>query len=146
MERVIAIEIASFGPPDVLRPVERAKPEPPPREIRIQVKAAGVARADTLQRQGKYPPPAGASEIPGLDVAGIVDSVGSEVSDFHEGDQVCAILSGGGYAEYCLAPVQQVLPIPTGWSFEEATTLPKIFSPSTIIWSPALACKMVMPC
>ncbi len=117
--------ITSFGPPDVLQPAERPKPDPQPQEIRIQVKAAGVARADLLQRQGKYPPPPGASDVPGLDVAGFVDAVGGEVQQFRKGDQVCAILSGGGYAEYCIVPAQQVLPIPAGWSFEEATTLPE---------------------
>src|SRR5579875_3092750 len=122
---MIAIEISSFGAPDVLRPVERPKPEPQAGGIVIRVEAAGVARADTLQRQGKYPPPAGASDIPGLDVAGVIDSVGAEVRTFRAGDRVCAILAGGGYAEFCAAPGVQVLPIPEGWSSVEAVTLPE---------------------
>lgn len=122
---MIAIEISSFGAPDVLKPVERPKPVAQTREIVIRVAAAGVARADTIQRQGKYPPPPGASDIPGLDVAGTVDSVGSGVDRFHPGDRVCAILAGGGYAEYCAVPAPQVLPIPDGWSFIEAATLPE---------------------
>lgn len=120
-----AIEISSFGPPEVLRPVDRPMPLASAREVVIKVAAAGVARADTLQRQGKYPPPPGASDIPGLDVAGTIHSVGSGVTEFANGDAVCAILAGGGYAEYCIAPVQQVLPIPEGWSFTEAATLPE---------------------
>jgi putative PIG3 family NAD(P)H quinone oxidoreductase len=120
-----AIEISSFGPPEVLRPVDRPMPVPNDREVVIKVAAAGIARADTLQRQGKYPPPPGASDIPGLDVAGTIHSVGKGVTEFALGDAVCAILAGGGYAEYCAAPVQQVLPIPAGWSFTEAATLPE---------------------
>ncbi len=120
-----AIEITQFGSPEVLKPTERKKPEPGDGELVIQVKAAGVARADTLQRQGKYPPPPGASDIPGLDVAGSVDSVGNGVSGFQRGDRVCAILTGGGYAEYCAAPIAQVLPVPEGWSDVEAATLPE---------------------
>lgn len=91
----------------------------------MRVEAAGVARADTLQRQGKYPPPAGASDIPGLDAAGVVDSVGEGVANFNPGERVCAILAGGGYAEYCAVPAMQALPIPEGWSSIEAATLPE---------------------
>lgn len=122
---MLAIEISSFGPPDVLQPVERPKPDPKPDEIVIRVEAAGVARADLLQRQGKYPPPPGASDIPGLDVAGAVDSAGSAVTAFAAGDPVCAILAGGGYAEFCAVPAVQVLPIPHGWSAIETATLPE---------------------
>ena len=120
-----AIEISSFGPPDVLKLVERPKPEPQPDEVVIKVEAASVARADTLQRQGKYPPPPGASDIPGLDVAGTIDSLGANVQEWKIGDRVCAILTGGGYAEYCSAPAGQVLPIPENWSAIEAVTLPE---------------------
>src|ERR1700759_2667528 len=102
---MIAIEISTFGPPDVLRPIERPKPAPADDEILVRVRAAGVARADVLQRQGKYPPPPGASDIPGLDVSGTVERVGDGVSTYKVGDAVCAILSGGGYAEFCVAPV-----------------------------------------
>lgn len=122
---MIAIEISSPGAADVLRAVERPTPEPGRGEVLIRVAAAGVARADVMQRQGKYPPPPGASDIPGLDVAGTVERVGDAVSQYKAGDAVCAILSGGGYAEFCVAPVQQVLPIPAGWSSTEAATLPE---------------------
>jgi len=122
---MIAIEISSPGGPEVLRAVQRPMPEPGIGEILIGVRAAGVARADVMQRQGKYPPPPGASDIPGLDVAGTVERIGEGVSEYKSGDPVCAILSGGGYAEYCLAPAEQVLPIPENWSFTEAATLPE---------------------
>jgi NADPH:quinone reductase len=121
-----AIEISSYGPPEVLKPVERPKPRPAAGEVLIRVEAAGVARADLLQREGKYPPPPGASDIPGLDVAGVIESIGPGVNgDWQPGDRVCAILSGGGYAEYCVAPVEQILPIPGGWTAAEAATVPE---------------------
>jgi putative PIG3 family NAD(P)H quinone oxidoreductase len=113
---MLAIEISSPGTPDVLRLVERPNPEPQPDEIVIKIEAAGVSRADIMQRQGKYPPPPGASDIPGLDAAGTNDSTG---------ERVCAILAGGGYAEYCAVPAVQVLPIPAGWTAVEAATLPE---------------------
>lgn len=122
---MLAIEISSFGPPEVLKPVERPDPEPKPDEIVIRVEAAGVARADLLQRQGKYPPPPGASDIPGLDVAGTVTATGENVRAWNPGDRVCAILSGGGYAELCAVPAVQCLPIPEGWTAVEAATLPE---------------------
>lgn len=122
---MIAIEISSFGPPDVLKPAERPKPVPKDNEIIIQVEAAGVARADLMQRQGKYPPPPGASDVPGLDVAGKIDSVGANIRDWKVDDRVCAILTGGGYAEFCAVPSLQVLPIPENWSAVEAATLPE---------------------
>jgi NADPH2:quinone reductase len=122
---MLAIAITSFGPPEVLQPVERPLPLPQDHEIVVRVEAAGVARADLLQRQGKYPPPPGASDIPGLDIAGTVYAVGSAVESWLPGDRVCAILSGGGYAEYCAVPEVQVLPIPANWSAQEAATLPE---------------------
>lgn len=122
---MLAIEISSFGPPGVLQPVERPKPEPKSGEIVVRVEAAGIARADLLQRQGKYPPPAGASDIPGMDIAGTVASIGTNVSEWKPGDGVCAILTGGGYAEFCAVPAVQVLPIPEGWTAIEAATLPE---------------------
>ena len=122
---MIAIEISSFGGPEVLRPVERPKPAASEGEVVIRVEAAGVARADTLQRRGKYPPPPGASDIPGLDISGTIDSVGPGVSGFKAGDAVCAILAGGGYAEFCAVPASQVLPIPENWTTVEAATLPE---------------------
>lgn len=120
-----AIEISSFGPPEVLKPVERPMPEPASGEIVIRMEAAGVSRADVYQRQGKYPPPPGASDIPGLDGAGVVSALGSGVTKWRVGDRVCAILAGGGYAEFCAVPACQVLPIPEGWSATEAATLPE---------------------
>jgi NADPH:quinone reductase len=122
---MIAIEISHPGPAEVLRPVERPTPKPANAEVLIRVCAAGVARADVMQRLGKYPPPPGASDIPGLDVAGVVDEVGGGLDWPKVGDQVCAILTGGGYAQFCIAPVEQVLPMPDGWNFIEAATLPE---------------------
>jgi len=122
---MLTIEISKPGPPEVLRPVQRPIPTPQDDEIVIRVAAAGVARADLLQRQGHYPPPKGASDIPGLDVAGTVYSLGAAARNWQVGDAVCAILSGGGYAEYCAVPAIQVLPIPQGWTFVEAATLPE---------------------
>lgn len=123
---MLAIAITQPGPPEVLQPIERPIPEPAPGEIVIRVQAAGVAYADLLQRQGKYAPTPGASDIPGLDVAGIVHSVSPEATkSFVPGDAVCAILTGGGYSEYCAVPAVQVLPIPDGWSAVEAATLPE---------------------
>ncbi len=122
---MIAIEISSFGAPDVLAPVQRPDPVPKEDEVLIRVEAAGVARADLLQRQGKYPPPPGASDIPGLDVAGTIEAIGVQASKFKLGDRVCAILAGGGYAELCAVPSVQVLPVPEGWTATEAVTLPE---------------------
>ena len=125
MSRMTVIEISSFGGPEVLKPAEREKPKPNPGEVLIRVEAAGVSRADIMQRQGKYPPPPGASDIPGLDVAGVIESVGDQVTNWHPGQRVCAIVSGGGYAEFCIAPAVQVLPVPDGWTTLEAATLPE---------------------
>ena len=122
---MIAIEISSFGVPSVLKAVERPTPVPKNDEVLVRVEAAGVARADLLQRQGKYPPPPGASDIPGLDIAGTIASVGNSVDNWKPGDKVCAVLAGGGYAQFCAVPKSQVLPIPDGWSAVEAVTLPE---------------------
>jgi len=122
---MLTIEISKPGPPDVLRAVQRPIPTPADDEVVIRVAAAGVARADLLQRQGHYPPPKGASDIPGLDVAGTVHALGAGVRSWRVGDPVCAILTGGGYAEYCVAPAVQVLPVPQGWTLVEAATLPE---------------------
>jgi putative PIG3 family NAD(P)H quinone oxidoreductase len=122
---MIAIEISSFGSPNVLTPVERPKPLPKENEAVVRVEAAGVARADIMQRRGKYPPPPGASDIPGLDLAGTIDSLGHGVRDWKIGDRVCAIVTGGAYAEYCAVPSQQILPVPDGWTAIEAATLPE---------------------
>ncbi len=122
---MLAIEITSFGPPSVLKPVERPDPTPGPADILIAVEAAGLSRVDTLQRQGRYPPPPGASDIPGLDCAGTVQAVGESVTQWKPGDRVCALVSGGAYAELCVAPAVQALPIPENWTAAEAATLPE---------------------
>lgn len=122
---MLAIEMSSFGPPSVMGIVEVPKPRVTADDVLIRVDAAGVSRADVLQRQGKYPPPPGASQILGLDVAGSIAEVGSGVAGWREGDRVCALVNGGGYAEFCAAPAGQVLPIPDGWSAPEAATLPE---------------------
>ncbi|MGE3275394.1 MAG: NAD(P)H-quinone oxidoreductase [Vicinamibacterales bacterium] len=121
------IEISSFGAPDVLRVAERPTPEPGPLDLLIKVEAAGVNRPDVLQRLGKYPPPPGASDIPGLEVAGEVAAVGSEVFGWRVGDRVCALVAGGGYAEYCVAPAPQCLMAPEGLSLVEAAAIPETF-------------------
>src|SRR5512136_2164157 len=120
-----AVAISRPGPPEVLATVERPRPEPGAGEVLIKVAAAGVNRPDVLQRLGLYPPPPGASEIPGLEVAGTVDLVGEDVEAWEPGQPVCALLSGGGYAEYALAPADQCLPFPAGLSLIEAAALPE---------------------
>jgi NADPH2:quinone reductase len=124
---MIAISITTPGGPEVLRPVEMPAPQPGPREVLIRVAAAGVNRPDVMQREGKYPPPPGASDIPGLEVAGIVASCGPEVQRWREGDQVCALVAGGGYAEYCVAPDVQCLPIPSAVEVVSAAGMPETF-------------------
>src|SRR6266513_741367 len=113
---MLAIEISAFGGPEVLVPVERPRPVPAAGEVLIKVAAAGVNRPDVMQRRGGYPPPAGASDIPGLEVAGTIADVGSgATAGGHQiGDEVCALVSGGGYAEFCTAPAVQCLPVPRG--------------------------------
>jgi len=122
-----AIEISEPGGPDVLKPVTRPLPLPGAGEVLIQVSAAGVNRPDVMQRQGNYPPPAGASDIPGLEVAGRVVAVGLGVNYTKIGDAVCALVTGGGYATYCVAPEPQCLPVPSGLSMVEAAALPETF-------------------
>ena len=122
-----AIEITTPGPPEVLKAVRRPTPVPQADEVLIRVAAAGVNRPDLLQREGKYAPPRGASDIPGLEVAGTVVGLGPGVASWAMGDQVCALLAGGGYAEYCAAPAPQCLPIPAGLSLVEAAALPETF-------------------
>jgi len=120
-----AIEIRGRGGPEVLCEVEIATPTVGDGEVLIAVKAAGVNRPDVLQRKGLYPPPPGASPLPGLEVAGEIVAVGTEVTQFREGDAVCALVAGGGYAQYCAAPALQCLPKPDSLSFEEAACLPE---------------------
>jgi NADPH:quinone reductase len=124
---VIAIEISHPGGPEVLRPVERPTPAASNGEVLIKVAAAGVNRPDVMQRLGKYPPPPGASAIPGLEVAGTIEAVGPGVTDWPSGDAVCALVAGGGYAEYCVAPAPQCLPVPHGVSAIEAAAIPETF-------------------
>jgi NADPH2:quinone reductase len=120
-----AIEITKYGPPDVLQPCERPMPEPKPGEVLIKVHAAGINRPDVLQRLGHYPVPPGASDLPGLEVAGEIVGGDLSGSNFQMGDMVCALVQGGGYAEYCTAPAAQCLPIPRGLTPLEAATLPE---------------------
>jgi NADPH2:quinone reductase len=124
---MIAIEISQPGGPEVLRPVERPVPERRRDEVLIRVEAAGVNRPDILQRLGKYPPPPGASDIPGLEVAGVVAEVGADEARWRVGDRVCALVTGGGYAEQCAAPSVQCLPIPNGLSSAEAAAIPETY-------------------
>ncbi|MFC3052712.1 NAD(P)H-quinone oxidoreductase [Kordiimonas pumila] len=126
------IEITEFGGPDVLKPALRPKPTAKAGEVLIAVKAAGVNRPDVIQRLGNYPAPKGASDIPGLEVAGTVVATGSGVQGLKVGDAVCALVQGGGYSEYVTAPIETVLPIPEGLSFVEAAALPETFY---TVWS-----------
>ena len=130
-----AIEITAFGAPEVLRQCERAMPVPGTGELLIRVAASGVNRPDVLQRTGHYPVPPGASDIPCLEVAGTIEQGDEEAlarSGYQLGDHVCALVAGGGYAEYCVAPVGQCLPVPRGWSDVQAASLPEtVFT----VWS-----------
>ncbi len=122
-----AIEIERPGGPEVLRAVQRPVPNLAPGEVLVQVEAAGVNRPDVMQRLGKYPPPPGASDIPGLEIAGTIVSVADTASRWHVGDRICALVSGGGYAEYCAAPAVQCLPIPDGLDAIAAGAIPETF-------------------
>lgn len=122
-----AIEIAHPGGPEVLIPARRPMPVPGPDDVLIQVAAAGVNRPDVLQRQGNYPVPPGASDIPGLEVAGTIAAIGAKINDWRVGDTVMALLAGGGYAEYATVPAVQCLPIPKGFTMIEAAAVPETF-------------------
>lgn len=122
-----AVEIAKPGGPEVLRVADAPKPSPKAQEILVKVAAAGVNRPDVLQRSGNYPVPPDASDLPGLEVAGEVVQAGSSAKNFKPGDKVCALVHGGGYAEYCVAPEVQALPVPKGLSLTEAASLPETF-------------------
>ena len=126
-ETMTAIEIAEFGPPEGLRPAKRTTPVAQHGEVLIKVAAAGVNRPDVMQRMGNYPPPPGASDIPGLEVSGEVVQVGHGVNSISLGDKVCALVAGGGYAEYCVAPASLSLPVPKNHSMAEAAGLPETF-------------------
>jgi NADPH2:quinone reductase len=121
------VEISAPGKPEVLRVNTRALPLPKGGEILIRVEAAGVNRPDVLQRMGLYPVPAGASDLPGLEVAGTVVALGDGVREWRLGENVCALTPGGGYAEYCIAPASNCLPVPYGLSPIEAASLPETF-------------------
>jgi len=124
---VRCVEIVQPGGPDVLRLVERPDPVPGPGEVLVEVAAAGVNRPDVLQRLGSYPPPPGASDLPGLEVAGHVASVGPGVTTLRPGDAVCGLVSGGGYASRCVIPVPQCLPVPAGLDLVAAAAMPETF-------------------
>ena len=129
------VEISAFGAPDVLRLAERPAPIAGAGELLIRVSASGINRPDVLQRSGNYPVPPGASDIPGLEVAGVVvsgDTAAMAVAGFKVGDRVCALVAGGGYAELCVAPVGQCLPAPRGLTDIEAASLPETFF---TVWS-----------
>ena len=125
--RMRAVEIPKPGPPEVLTLTERPVPEPRPGEVLIRVAAAGVNRPDCLQRRGGYAPPPGASDIPGLEIAGLVVTRAADIKTPAVGDRVCALVAGGGYAEYCTVPAVQCLPVPARFSFVEAAVLPETF-------------------
>ncbi len=127
-----AVEISHPGGPEVLRLVERPRPQPRAGEALVRVHAAGVNRPDVLQRKGGYPPPPGASDLPGLEVAGVIEEGDLAGSGFAIGDAVCGLVAGGGYAEYCTVPVGQLLPVPRGLNFAEAAGLPETFF---TVWS-----------
>ncbi|MBV9126906.1 MAG: NAD(P)H-quinone oxidoreductase [Verrucomicrobia bacterium] len=121
------VEIARPGPPDVLTPTRRAVPVPATGEVLIRVRAAGINRPDVFQRKGSYPPPPGASDIPGLEIAGTVVALGAEVSTPQLGDEVCALVPGGGYAEFCTAAAPLCLPVPRGLDIVHAAAIPETY-------------------
>lgn len=127
-EQMIVTEIENC----VLKPVQRPIPTPSANQVLIKVAAAGVNRPDVMQRQGLYPPPLGASDIPGLEVAGTIIALGNNIDHLNIGDGVCALVTGGGYAEYCIASAALCLPVPEGLSFIEAAALPETFF---TVWS-----------
>ena len=121
------VEISKPGGPEVLKLASRSVPEPKPGEVLIEIAAAGVNRPDCFQRAGSYAPPPGASDLPGLEVGGTVARLGKGVSEWKEGDKVCALTPGGGYAQYCIAPASHCLPVPRGLTMLEAASLPETF-------------------
>lgn len=127
-----AITLPSYGDESALTLADVQTPTPAADEVLVRVAAAGVNRADLLQRQGHYPPPAGESDLPGLEVSGTIEAVGDEVVGWTVGDRVCALLAGGGYAEYVAVPVGQLLPVPQGIDLVEAAALPEV---TATVWS-----------
>jgi NADPH:quinone reductase len=136
-----AIEITRPGGPEVLAFCERPLPTLRAGDVLIRVRAAGVNRPDIQQRRGLYPPPPGATDLPGLDVSGVVEAVGAEVSWPKAGDAVCALANGGGYAEFCAVPALQCMTLPKGFSFAQAAALPEVFFTAwnNVIWLGRLA-------
>lgn len=134
----LAIEIDN----GVLKPVQRAIPVPSVNQVLIKVAAAGINRPDVMQRKGLYPPPPGASDIPGLEVAGTIQSLGGNIGHLNVGDRVCALVTGGGYAEYCLASAAHCLPVPEGLSFIQAAALPETFF---TVWSNVFDRALLQP-
>jgi NADPH:quinone reductase len=135
MTTMQAVEISAVGAPEVLKLCERPRPQAGASEALIRVHASGVNRPDVLQRSGAYPPPPGASDLPGLEVAGVIESgdvAALEQVGLAVGDRVCALVAGGGYAQYCVAPVGQLLPVPQGLGMVEAASLPETFF---TVWS-----------
>lgn len=126
-QTMLAIHIPSYGGPEVLACAAHPIPQPASGDVLVKVQAAGINRPDMLQRRGLYPPPAGASEIPGLEIAGEVIASGEEAARFKLGDKVCALVAGGGYAEYCVVHESNALPLPHGLSMVEAAALPETF-------------------
>ncbi len=122
-----AVEITTPGGPDVLVAGQRPKPGPASGEVLIKVAAAGVNRPDVMQRMGHYPPPPGITDIPGLEIAGTVEELGAGVTEWRVGDNVCALVAGGGYAEYCVAPSPQCLPVPKSMDFVHAAAIPETY-------------------
>lgn len=141
-ETMACIEIAEPGGPDVLKPTTRPVPEPDAGEVLIAVRAAGVNRPDCIQREGNYAPPPGVTDIPGLEVAGEIAALGQDVSGWKPGDRVCALVAGGGYAEFVTAPAVQCLPIPAGLEMVEAAALPETFF---TVWSNVFERARLMP-
>ena len=124
-ETMTVVEISEYGGPEVLKPASRPVPEPASGEALIRVAAAGVNRPDAIQRAGNYPPPAGQSDLPGLEVSGEIVALGDGTSGVSIGDTVCALTPGGGYAEYCIAPASHCLPVPDGISATDAAGIPE---------------------
>ncbi|MBT9256627.1 NAD(P)H-quinone oxidoreductase [Phycicoccus sp. MAQZ13P-2] len=127
-----AITVPTPGGPEALAVSDVPTPAPREGEVLVRVVAAGVNRADSMQRQGHYPPPPGESEVPGLEVSGVVEALGEGVDGWSVGDEVCALLAGGGYAEHVRVPAGQLLPVPTGVSLEDAAALPEV---ACTVWS-----------
>lgn len=126
-ETMTAVEISQPGPPEALKAVRRPRPSPAAGEVLVRVAAAGVNGPDIKQRQGLYPPPKGTTDLPGLEVAGTIVAKGAGAGDWNNGDRICALTNGGGYAEYCCVPAAQCLPIPEGLGMIDAAALPETF-------------------